>query len=85
MALKQQILLGSFEFPIPIANVTAPTILAPSKSAPTAPNNTPTASPSGILCSVIASTSKIVFFHFVFGPSASDSLKLMCKCGSNFI
>lgn len=43
------------------------TYLADSKVAvgevPTAPKLTPTAKPSGILCTVIAMTSKIILFH----------------------
>jgi hypothetical protein len=35
-----------------------------------APNATPTANPSGILCKAIAKTKRIVFCHFVFTPSA---------------
>ena len=45
--------------------------------AATPPNITPTARPSGILCKVIANTSKVVLRHGVFIPS--DSLKLICK------
>ena len=34
-----------------------------------APNATPIAKPSGILCMVIARTKRLLFFNFVFGPS----------------
>ena len=46
-----------------------------------APKITPTASPSGILCSVMASTNNVVLCHCVLTPSASDSLKFICKWG----
>ena len=46
--------------PMPIASAIAPLIVAVSEPAPTAPNATPTASPSGMLCSVMASTSSAV-------------------------
>ncbi len=34
-----------------------------------APNATPIANPSGILCIVIARTRRLLFFNFVLGPS----------------
>src|SRR6056300_1395915 len=60
--------------------------MAPAKSAPgspsaTAPNATPTASPSGILCKVIASTNKTVLFQLVFTPSDFSNGSFKCKCG----
>ena len=42
-------------------------------------NTTPTAMPSGMLCSVTARTSIVVFFREVFGPSASCVPR--CRCG----
>ncbi len=44
-----------------------------------APNKTPTAKPSGILCKVIAKTNNVDRCNSVFTPSASLFSKLMCK------
>ena len=68
--------------PIPRAKATAPPMVASGIPAATPPNNTPTARPSGILCIVMADTSKVVLCQGDLTPSFSLSLKLMCKCES---
>ncbi len=66
---------------------TASAIAAPSVAlaypAPTAPNATPTARPSGMLCSVMASTRRAVRRHVVDTPSTEESGAKGCRCGSN--
>ena len=64
---------GKFWIPIPMAKAMAPAIVAPSMPLAAAPNKTPTASPSGMLCSVIASTNNVVLCSCVLTPSVSFS------------
>ena len=54
---------------------------APGSPSDTAPKATPTARPSGILCSVMASMSKVLLGKLVFGPSESLTGSSRCKCG----
>ena len=74
---------GAFCNPMPSASAIAPPSDACSMPAPAAPNATPIARPSGMLWSVIASTSKVRRFHDVRGPSASRICPNMCRCGSD--
>ncbi len=68
--------------PTPIASAMAPATVAEDSPAAAAPNATPTASPSGILCSVIASTSSTDRRQVVCSPSAAPSGASRCMCGS---
>ena len=73
---------GKFWIPIPMAKAMAPAMVAPSMPLAAAPNNTPTAKPSGMLWSVMANTNRVVLCNWVLTPSVSCSLKLMWRCGS---
>ncbi len=70
-----------FCIPIPSASVKAPATVAPSMFKAAAPKATPIASPSGILCNVIARNNNVVFLSPVEGPSAVSSGADKCKCG----
>ena len=74
---------GKFWMPMPRASAIAPPMVAPSSPAAAPPNSTPTARPSGMLCSVMAMTSSVVRCQSVLGPSASFSSKLMWRWGVN--
>jgi hypothetical protein len=54
-------------------------MVASGRPAATPQNITPIASPSGILCSVIASAKSVVFFQLVSIHSFSSFGKLICK------
>ena len=64
---------------MPSASATAPAMVAEGNPAATAPKATPTANPSGILCKVIAMTSKMLRRQLVGKPSASSIPR--CKWG----
>jgi len=61
---------GKFWMPTPMASATAPASVAEGSPAAAAPKATPIASPSGMLCSVIASTSSTERCQVVLIPSA---------------
>ena len=65
---------------MPAASVNAPAMVMPvfPNSAPA--NVTPTDMPSGILCSVTARTSMVVFFKLASSPSGSALSR--CRCGT---
>ena len=76
---------GKFWSPIPRASATAPARVAPEATSSwtaAAPKETPTARPSGMLCSVIASTSSVARRHDVEMPSASPIRAPGCRWGS---
>ncbi len=62
---------GKFCSPMPSASATAAGRLAASNPAAAAPKATPTASPSGMLCRVMARTSSRERCQWVWMPSAS--------------
>ena len=61
---------GKFCNPIPKARTIAPTNTPMSGLIARAPNATPTANPSGILCIVMANTNRMLRCQDVFIPSA---------------
>ena len=72
---------GKFCRPMPMARAAAPARLADLIPAFTAPNPTPTARPSGMLCKVIASTRRMLRDQFVLMPSASSRLNSIWRWG----
>ena len=58
-----------------MARAMAPPMDAEGRSAATAPKATPTAKPSGMLCRVMASTSRVLRCHEVLMPSLCDMAK----------
>src|SRR5690606_13919094 len=66
---------GKFCKPIPMANRTAPVMLASGTPEAAPPNKTPTAKPSGILCKAIAMVNKVVRCKEDFGPSDFKKLR----------
>ena len=72
---------GKFCKPIPIAREIAAPKVASGKPNDAAPNATPIASPSGILCIVIARTRRLLVYNFVFLPSVTTGGKFGCRCG----
>jgi hypothetical protein len=73
---------GKFCIPMPIARAMAAGNVAAGKPVATAPKATPTARPSGILCSVMARMSKVLRCQLVLIPSASSIGKPRWRCGS---
>ena len=71
---------GKFCSPMPMASATAPGRAAAPPSRAATAKARPTAMPSGMLCSVTASTTMVVRFRWAGGPSGS-SLP-MCRWGS---
>ena len=72
---------GKFWMPMPIASAIAPANVAAGNPAATAPNATPTASPSGKLCRVMAVTSSTLRCQVVLIPSACSISSPRCRCG----
>ena len=70
---------GKFWMAIPAERAIAPAAVRPSLPARTPAYTTPTAIPSGILWSVTAKMSIVVFLRCLLGPSAVSAF--MCRCG----
>ena len=66
---------------MPIASAIAPASVAAGNPAATAPKATPTASPSGKLCRVMAVTSSTLRCQVVLIPSACSISSPRCRCG----
>ena len=64
---------------MPIARARAPAMVMVPLSASRPAKATPTAMPSGILCSVTANTSMVLFFQLPLGPSGSSASR--CRWG----
>ena len=60
---------GKFWIAIPMVRAKAPAAVMGALPVRRPANTTPTAMPSGRLCSVTANTSMVVFFKLLFGPS----------------
>ena len=70
---------GKFWMAMPTARARAPAMVMPASPINAPAKVTPTDMPSGMLCSVTARTSMVVFFNEVSTPSGSVLSR--CRCG----